>query len=436
MTATGGKADVKGKRKREMDDGNQKFTGEQHTFEPPKRTTREKLMNYSILQDCQAVASDRRRQRWLSKCAYAVQEALPANEKDNDDDTCVPAFIGHLLASFETSAHQELRIDLERYSAVMEQLLSNIEKFNPSNAPKKKLLKRTHDTNDREDKKLRKTEAEWLCLDRYGHALVTDDGGVVPWTATGVTRHGVSIKLSLCVQEPPCISWLLFMAEVPHSIILSSSVTHDVSYFQPPRSMELSVLVVSSHEKTLLLEAFCAGTRDYLVMDLVVPPVLTCLPPLCTWEMEIQGRKGIMRREDSGGYVVVAVLEQGLGKGESWHLSFFSTSSSSSAGGAWRRKPARLAPDQLHDWPCWEISTELACDGRFWWVDLRRGMLSCSCDSLLEERNGAEETMPLALEFTPLPNVSMDEAKGARFSDYDLQQDRCVMASGGPPDVC
>uniref|UniRef100_K3YCE2 DUF1618 domain-containing protein n=1 Tax=Setaria italica TaxID=4555 RepID=K3YCE2_SETIT len=48
----------------------------------------------------------------------------------------------------------------------------------------------------------------------------------------------------------------------------------------------------------------------------------------------------------------------------------------------------------------WELAAVLICGGRFWWLDLRCGLLSCSCDSLLVEDEDDSTQQPLDLEFT------------------------------------
>ncbi len=57
-------------------------------------------------------------------------------------------------------------------------------------------------------------------------------------------------------------------------------------------------------------------------------------------------------------------------------------------------------------------------------MDLRRGLLSCSYDSLL-----LEDDDPLDLDFTLLPNIAMEEAKKGHLSEYPLNRDRCVGVS-------
>ncbi|TVU07912.1 hypothetical protein EJB05_41289, partial [Eragrostis curvula] len=299
-------------------------------------------------------------------------------------------------------------------------------------------------------KKQRKTATSdgWLLLDRcaYPDRSETPDGdrahaadaaaGHTVCTASAVTSQGARFELSLRAQEPPGVTRLAFTADVPGDILSSYKPPDTGPYhFFPfrPRSAEFNLRVVASDDTAVLVETLCLGS-DYFVLDRVddddalSPPVLTRLPGT---PPRVHGGMGIMRRgggREGEGYVVAA-LHQAVSPEPSWHVSFFSSSSSATA---WRRREARL-PAEVGGWLCWQIAAVLVCGGRFWWVDLQRGLLSCSVDSLLQQQHDddAEQQPPLVLQFTPLPNVSMEQAKGAGYSDYPLVQDRCVAASAG-----
>uniref|UniRef100_A0A0D3FJ80 DUF1618 domain-containing protein n=1 Tax=Oryza barthii TaxID=65489 RepID=A0A0D3FJ80_9ORYZ len=225
---------------------------------------------------------------------------------------------------------------------------------------KHRVEERGDEIDKRQAKKVRKTSADLLLLDRIGYQDESQDDGGSTWTAPMVTSRG----------------------------------------------------------------ALCAGGIDYFVMDHLdhSPPAMTRLPemPPCMWGLR---NMGLMRRDGSCSYVV-AGLERGRSE-EGWHVFFLSTSTN-----IWRRKLVCLAPDhELRDYHL-EVSSILTYRGRFWWVDLRHGLLSCSCDSLLlEDDIEATTQQPLDLDFTPLPNVTMEEAKEARLSEYPLQRDRCVGVS-------
>lgn len=290
------------------------------------------------------------------------------------------------------------------------QMLHSISSGN--NAPRGKFICLSPEVNETKTKRLRKMQIEWLLLDGRGHSHVREDN-IAAWTDTQVTSRGIHFKLFLDKQEPPSVSRLLFMADVPDNILDIADIH---PFLRPSCSKEFNIRVISSDEKIILLQTLCFG-RDFFVMDNLddlEPPVLTRLPLPPT---NNQCGMGIMRR--GNGYVV-AELEQ---VAEAWHISYFSSSTK-----LWYQKLVCLPPD-LVDWSYWEIDAVLVCAGMFWWLDLRRGLLSCSCNSLLEEND--DQLMPLTLEFTALPNVSMEQAKDARFSDYPRLRDRCVAASGG-----
>ncbi|CAL5048298.1 unnamed protein product [Urochloa decumbens] len=303
-------------------------------------------------------------------------------------------------------------------------------------------LERRHHVDDDDDgdeiekrkaKKVRKTPADFLLLDRLGHQNQSDDDGDSTWTAPSVTSRGVRFQLSLRPEEPPAVSRLLFKAVIPSDILTSysnlSNAAADAYFLIRPSSTQFDLVVVSSDDKAVLLQASCGGGRDYFVMDHHLdshhsPPALSArlqeMPP-CT---RISIRLGLMRRAAADDSYVVAGLETG-DKGW-WHVSFLSTSAN-----VWRRKPVRLAAPELRDWHHldWDEVDLVACGGRFYWLDLRRGLLSCSCDSLLAAEDDDDE--PLGLQFTLLPNVTMKQAREARICNYPLTRDQCVGVSGG-----
>lgn len=288
---------------------------------------------------------------------------------------------------------------------------------------KHRVEERGDEIDKRQAKKARKTSADLLLLDRIGYPDESQDDGGSTWTAPMVTSCAVHFQLSLRPKEPPGVSRMLFKAVVPADILTSYDPNNTANPFIRP-SARFVLIVISSNDKAILLQALCAGGIDYFVMDHLdhSPPAMTCLPemPPCMWGLR---NMGLMRRDGSCSYVV-AGLERGRSE-EGWHVFFLSTSTN-----IWRRKLVCLAPDhELRDYH-WEVSSILTYRGRFWWVDLRRGLLSCSCDSLLlEDDIEATTQQPLDLDFTLLPNVTMEEAKEARLSEYPLQRDRCVGVS-------
>ncbi|KAL6639862.1 hypothetical protein ACP70R_022457 [Stipagrostis hirtigluma subsp. patula] len=279
----------------------------------------------------------------------------------------------------------------------------------------------------RQTKKARKTPPDWLLLDRCGHpdqsepdgggSEKDDDGS--PWTASEVMSNGARFQLSLHAQEPPGVTHLLYRATVPADVLTTFAPRDSSHFFLRPTSAKFSLTVKSSNDKAILLETGCAGVTEYLVMDHIdhSPPVVTRLPEIPPCMITHRG-VGLMRR-GGGGYVVAALKHEREAR---WSVFFLSSSSAN----AWRRVPARPAPE-LGDWFPWEISEVFAYGGRFWWVDLRRGLLSFSPDSLLQE----EDDTPVELQFTRLPNVTMEEAKNPRASKDPVQPDRCVTASRG-----
>lgn len=296
-----------------------------------------------------------------------------------------------------------------------------------SSALKTKLLSPIHEMSERKTKMLRKTGASLILLDRRGRAHVTLDGDF-RWSNTEITSRGVRFKLSLRAQEPPCTSSLLFKTIIPADIISSCKRVDIADFLVGPLSTEFYLIVMSSHNKAILLKTMCAGgtdifvmeqkVTDYFMMDPIdfLPPALihlAAMPPC----MKCHPGLSLMCHNNS---YVVAALEQGC---KEWYISFFSSS-----GNSWGRKLVCLPPD-LNSWHCWELTVVLVCNGKFWWVDLRRGLLSCTCDHLLQE-NGTQQ-QPLTLEFTLLPNISMKMAKEACLSKYPLLRDQCISASGG-----
>uniref|UniRef100_A0A0E0NVW5 DUF1618 domain-containing protein n=1 Tax=Oryza rufipogon TaxID=4529 RepID=A0A0E0NVW5_ORYRU len=239
---------------------------------------------------------------------------------------------------------------------------------------KHRVEERGDEIDKRQAKKARKTSADLLLLDHIGYQDESQDDGGSTWTAPMVTSRGVRFQLSLRPKEPPDVSRMLFKAVVPADILTSYDPNNTANPFLRP-SARFVLIVISSNDKAILLQALCAVA-------------------------------GLERRRSE----------------EGWHVFFLSTSTN-----IWRRKLVCLAPDhELRDYH-WEVSSILTYRGRFWWVDLRRGLLSCSCDSLLlEDDIEATTQQPLDLDFTLLPNVTMEEAKEARLSEYPLQRDRCV----------
>lgn len=289
------------------------------------------------------------------------------------------------------------------------------------NSPAKKPRKTTTPAND------------FLLLDLMAYDSQSDDdhsASTSTWTSPMVTTLGARFQLSLRPNEPPSTSRLLFKAFVPADILAS----YTCEFLRP--SAQFHLMVTSSGDGALLLEARCAGAMNYYIMDHLLnahhsPPTLTRLPDTppcatfsCTRSMGMG--MGLMRHgdHDHDDSYVVAGLEQSA---KDWHVVFLSTSANT-----WRRKAVRVVPPELHDCYRWEITVVLTCGGRFWWVDLQRGLFSCSCDSLLlEEDDDGDQQRPVDLEFTLLPGVTMEQAKMAGLSKYHLESDRCVGVSDG-----
>ncbi|CAL5048297.1 unnamed protein product [Urochloa decumbens] len=245
--------------------------------------------------------------------------------------------------------------------------------------------------------KLRRTMAppHWLLLDRHGYSTQPgedDAGSGSLWAASAITSRGVRFRLSLRAQEPPGVSRLLHSADVPAEILRQSAAA---TCF--PGWARFRLTVRSSDGGTVLLETNCGGGTDYFVMGPIAAAAGAGSPAADT----------------------------------AWYVSFFSSST-----GSWRRKAARLPPELAGWHHQWEVLAVLACGGRFWWLDLRRGLLSCSCDSLLRDEDGQQPhppppPPPVALEFTLLPHITMEQAREAGTSKYPPVQDRRVTAGAG-----
>uniref|UniRef100_A0A0D3FJ78 Uncharacterized protein n=1 Tax=Oryza barthii TaxID=65489 RepID=A0A0D3FJ78_9ORYZ len=67
----------------------------------------------------------------------------------------------------------------------------------------------------RQAKKVRKTSADLLLLDRLGYQDESEDVGSSTWTARMATSRGMRFQLSLRSKETPGVSRLLFKAVVP-----------------------------------------------------------------------------------------------------------------------------------------------------------------------------------------------------------------------------
>uniref|UniRef100_A0A0E0KEF3 DUF1618 domain-containing protein n=1 Tax=Oryza punctata TaxID=4537 RepID=A0A0E0KEF3_ORYPU len=220
--------------------------------------------------------------------------------------------------------------------------------------------------------------------------------------------NDVHFQLSLRPKEPPGVSRLLFKADIPADILTSYNSYGTICPFIRPLSTQFNLVVISSNDKAILLQALCTGGIDYFVMDHLdhLPPAMTRLPemPPCMWGNR---NMGLMHRD--GSYVVAGLKPAGTKEG--WHVFFLSTSTN-----IWRRKPVRLAHYELHDLH-WEVSS----------------IPSYGEDDATQQ--------PLDLEFTLLPNVTMEEAKegpdnNLRYVEVRAHRHRLSKSPVAPPPLC
>nr|ABF96296.1 hypothetical protein LOC_Os03g26720 [Oryza sativa Japonica Group] len=161
--------------------------------------------------------------------------------------------------------------------------------------------------NKRQAKKARKTSADLLLLDRLGYQDESEDVGSSTWTAPMATSRGVRFQLSLRPKETPGVSRLLFKAVVPADILTSYDPSNTDSPFIRQSSALFVLIVASSNDKAILLQALCAGGIDYFVMDHLDHSSLAMtrfpdMPPR-VWGIRDMG---LMRRDGSSCSYVVA----------------------------------------------------------------------------------------------------------------------------------
>uniref|UniRef100_A0A0D9X2M6 DUF1618 domain-containing protein n=1 Tax=Leersia perrieri TaxID=77586 RepID=A0A0D9X2M6_9ORYZ len=265
-------------------------------------------------------------------------------------------------------------------------------------------------------KQKRKRIMNWFVLDSDCYEDVSPNSDYNSWVDAETSKQGIRFKISLHAKAPPCFSRLLFKTDDAEC---NSPAMPNI----PCGKTTISIGAMSSCYNAILLHTYVTDPKfeifhEYFLLKNDLPsPVISRLPEMPEWS----GTAGLMYRD--GVYYVAELCENMslttktgifMSAGQSIPEECACICIFSSSTNNWSYKRVSFPPS-LTDW-CWQTHKVLALDNKFWWVDLRRGLLSC--DPHQEQ---------LALDFTELPPEIILE-------DDDLANvvaDRCADVSDG-----
>lgn len=259
------------------------------------------------------------------------------------------------------------------------------------------------DWNAEEAKTQRKTStaaSSWFLVDprgypdgessgtNDGHADV-DDAGHPVWAASAVTSLGATFQVSVRAKEPPDVTRLVFKADVPADIL--ESYTQPAWFSPPPRCAEVGVIPRHGRPPRDLVP------QQGLLRDgPYQQPLLASRPD---WP--------------PGNYAAYASPRRAMATWwRRWNERPRRGTSTSSRRQATRSAVGRPASPPSSATPT--VGARLRRQVLVAGPGPRAALLLLRYDSLLQE----DDDGPVALEFTPLPNVTLDMAKNARSPRY------------------